>query len=38
MIPDDMILKMNNPSLFFSRDLQKYVKEEFRMMKRPLKK
>ena len=38
LIPDDMVLNLKKPSSFFSKDLQKYVNEDYRTLKRPLKK
>jgi len=38
LVPDDMVLSLVKPALFYSKDLKKYVKEEFRTMRVPLKK
>ena len=38
LVPDSMVLNLHKPSFFFSKDLQKYVKEDSRTMRKPLKK
>jgi hypothetical protein len=38
MIPDELVVHMINPALFYSKDLRKYVKEDYRTMKQPLRK